>query len=133
MEPIFIDTSALYACFDKSDRNYSVSTVQIHEIEVPLFTTNYVIDETMTLLAKNLGVRLAYEIGTNLLNERFAKIVRVSSDDEKHALEILCKYSDKKFSFTDCISFAIMEKLKIKTAFSFDKHFRQYGKFNIIP
>ncbi|OIO74457.1 MAG: hypothetical protein AUJ85_05580 [Elusimicrobia bacterium CG1_02_37_114] len=133
MEIIFVDTSAMYAYFDKSDNEHAITISQIQEIQIPLVTTNYVIDETITLLARNLGTHLAYKIGTDLLNEYFAKIIRVSLDDEKNALEILHKYSDKKFSFTDCISFAIMEKMKIKSAFSFDEHFKQYGKFIIIP
>jgi len=40
-------------------------------------------------------------------------------------------YNDKDFSFTDCTSFALMERLKIKTAFSFDAHFTQYGFIRI--
>ncbi len=40
---------------------------------------------------------------------------------------------DKGFSFTDCSSFAIMERLKISTSFVFDDHFIQYGKFVVIP
>ena len=133
MDFIFIDTSALYAYFDQSDSNHSNAFSQIQKIQIPLVTTNYVVDETITLLARNLGVHIAYKIGTDLLNEHFAKIVSILLDDEKNALEILNKYVDKKISFTDCTSFVIMEKLNIKTAFSFDKHFRQYGKFTVSP
>ncbi len=133
MEFIFVDTSVLYAYFDKSDRDHSMAALQIQEAQIPLITTNYIIDETITLLARNLGARLAYKIGSDLLKECFAKIIRVSLDDEKKALEILHKYSDKKLSFTDCLSFVIMENLKIETAFTFDEHFRQYGKFIVLP
>jgi len=39
---------------------------------------------------------------------------------------------DKGFSFTDCTSFALMERLDINTVFAFDDHFFQYGKFVIL-
>ena len=56
-----------------------------------------------------------------------------AAKDESKAWEIFVQYEDKGFSFTDCTSFAIMERLKIDTAFVFDDHFIQYGKFIVIP
>jgi predicted nucleic acid-binding protein len=46
--------------------------------------------------------------------------------------DILPQYADKGFSFTDCTSFALMERLDINTVFAFDDHFTQYGKFMIL-
>jgi predicted nucleic acid-binding protein len=46
--------------------------------------------------------------------------------------DILPQYADKGFSFTDCTSFALMERLDINTVFAFDDHFAQYGKFMIL-
>ena len=43
-----------------------------------------------------------------------------------HARTILRQYSDKGFSLLDATSFAVMERLGIDTALSFDKHFAQY-------
>jgi len=36
-------------------------------------------------------------------------------------------YTDKTFSYVDCSSFAVMERLRITAAFAFDPHFEQYG------
>ena len=41
-------------------------------------------------------------------------------------------YEDKGFSFTDCTSFALMERLEINTVFAFDDHFVQYGRFELV-
>jgi uncharacterized protein len=54
-------------------------------------------------------------------------VVRVRATDEASAKQILFRYDDKDFSFTDAISFVVMERLGIRTAFTFDRHFAQYG------
>ncbi len=42
-------------------------------------------------------------------------------------------FDNKTFSFTDCTSFSICERLLIKDVFAFDEHFQQFGKFNVLP
>jgi predicted nucleic acid-binding protein len=54
-------------------------------------------------------------------------IVRVTPEDEAKAREITYRYDDKDFSLTDATSFAVMERLGIRAAFTFDRDFRQYG------
>lgn len=58
---------------------------------------------------------------------RVVNIVRVSRELEEKALDIFEKYDDKYFSFTDCVSFAVMQEMNIKEAFAFDEHFSQMG------
>ena len=42
------------------------------------------------------------------------------------------KYADQKISFTDCLSFIVMQQKNIQKVFTFDKHF-EYAGFRIIP
>jgi predicted nucleic acid-binding protein len=58
-------------------------------------------------------------------------VERVSEDDESCARVIVARYLDKTFTYTDATSFAVMERLGLKTAFAFDPHFRQYG-FHVV-
>ncbi len=55
--------------------------------------------------------------------------VDVSVADLNRAWLILNEYADQEFSLVDAVSFAVMERLGIPTAFSFDAHFRvfRYG------
>jgi predicted nucleic acid-binding protein len=51
----------------------------------------------------------------------------VRSSDEERAKQIIYRYHDKDFSFTDAISFIVMDRLGLKLTFTFDRHFAQYG------
>jgi hypothetical protein len=50
----------------------------------------------------------------------------------KRAREILARYADKDFSLCNALSFAVMEARGVRRAFSFDRHFRQYGRFEVL-
>jgi predicted nucleic acid-binding protein len=61
------------------------------------------------------------------MQESNTVILRVRASDEARAQQILFQYDDKDFSFADAISFAVMERLAIRLAFTFDRDFAQYG------
>lgn len=105
----------------------------MNNLSLPLLTSNYIIDETLTLVKDRLGHHIAIKIGKELWNEEAAHLVRVTSTDEQNAWALFVKYHDKGFSFTDCTSFVLMKRLKITTVFTFDEHFDQYGKFQRVP
>ena len=133
MNFIFVDTSAWYAYFDKSDAKHFSAAQLMSQLTLPLITSNYIADETLTLIQDRIGHHLAVQIGKQFLAEQIAQLARITIHDEKAAFSIFSQYADKKFSFTDCTSFALMERLKIKTAFAFDEHFTQYGRLKVIP
>jgi uncharacterized protein len=60
-------------------------------------------------------------------------IEAVSHHDQRAALTILQTHRDKEYSLSDALSFVIMRRLNIRRAMSFDKHFRQFGGFEVIP
>lgn len=51
----------------------------------------------------------------------------VAEVDWSQALEIFEQYEDQDFSFTDCTSFALLQRLKIREVLAFDKHFLTMG------
>ncbi len=131
--PIFVDTSAWYALFDKNDSDHASAVKFKESLTHSLVTTNYVVDETITLVKNRLSHKIAVEVGIKLWKEAIATLIRVTSSDEKKAWEIFVKYHDKGFSFTDCTSFAVMERLGIAEAFAFDEHFDQYDNLIGLP
>lgn len=133
MDSVFVDTSAFYAVFDKSDKNHIKAVNFLKKNESPLVTNNLVVIETINLANARRGHEDAVKIGKKFYDEDIVTIINIVSEDERKAWQIFKKYADKKFSLTDCVSFAAMDRLKIKQAFAFDIHFSQYGKFSVIP
>lgn len=132
MKRIFVDTGAWYAVVDKKDPDHKQAETFLKTNETPLLTTNFIFDETVTLLRSRLGFDVAKNFGQNLKNSSLVGIVAVKDEDEERAWQIFLKYKDQDFSFTDCTSFAVMERLKLDTAFSFDSHFEAM-KFRVMP
>lgn len=67
------------------------------------------------------------------LDESPTVVERVTPADEEHARVIIRRYDDKRFSYTDATSFAVMERLQIQAAFTFDRNFGQYGLRILAP
>jgi predicted nucleic acid-binding protein len=62
-----------------------------------------------------------------------ADIIVASDDDVALARQIFFSFDDKQWSFVDCLSRAMMERLSIQRAFAFDEHFRQFGTVTVLP
>jgi len=130
---LFIDTGAWVALNNKKDK-YHQDAVKANRdfLDGGYFyiTSDYVLDETYTLIRLDVGHKRTVEFGYEINDLRKKKKINVFHVNQvilDKAWNIFEKYSDKDFSFTDCSSFAVMEMLKINEAFSFDKHFDQYG------
>jgi len=131
---LFGDTSALYALADKADSDHlSVASVAEEALKQrrPIVVTTFVIAETHALLLRRLGRDIAAEWLRHAFNAFV--VIRPTEEDERRACEIIFGYADKDFSFTDAISFAVMERLGISLALSLDEHFVQFGKFTVVP
>ena len=126
---IFVDTSAWYAIIDKNDQDHAAAVSKIQILDRPLVTSNYIFDEILTLLQARLGPSIAIPFGQKLWDQEVSALVRITEEDEEKAWRVFRQYTDKGFSFTDCRSFALMERLDINAVFAFDDHFVQYGKF----
>jgi len=59
-------------------------------------------------------------------------VERARKHDEERAIALLRAHEDKSYSLCDALSFVVMERLRIKEAIAFDRHFRAYGRFTIL-
>lgn len=133
MIPIFIDTSFIIALEDADAPEHKKALSCWKKIKpCKITTTSYVFDETVTFIKKRLGYKKAVETGKILRESSYVDIVHISEEDVEDGWEMFLKYDDKGYSFTDCISFVIMQNIKIYKALTFDIHFKQMG-FKVLP
>ena len=131
---IFIDTGAWVALENKKDIHYEQAITFKDEIKnkrYRLYTSNFVLDETCTLLLANVGYEKTIESIKRiraLRDKGLLHVIQVTEDIEDCAWLIFERFNKDKFwSFTDCTSKAIMEMLDITESFSFDRNFEQMG------
>ena len=132
---IFIDTGAFLARYlarDQYHQEAAAAWAQLEGSTQRCFTSNFVLDETFTLLARRASYRFAAKRARSLLLSEVLEILRPDYEDELRALEHFEKLADQQVSFTDCASFALMKRERIRRAFSFDQHFA-YAGFELWP
>jgi uncharacterized protein len=125
------DSGVFLALLDVDDANHGRAVTVAKKLgseQRISIITNYVEVETHALLLRRLGRTAALQWLTSAEME----VARASPEDELRAKEILVRHTDKDFSLCDAISFSMMERRGIRTAFTFDRHFRQYGRFEIL-
>ncbi|NJL41774.1 MAG: type II toxin-antitoxin system VapC family toxin [Leptolyngbyaceae cyanobacterium SM1_4_3] len=130
---IFVDTGAWFASIVPSDSDYSVASQWLLQNTEPLLITDYVIDETLTLLRMRREQQRAIALGEAFFSGRLSSIYYLTDEDIRTTWQIFRQFSDKAWSFTDCSSKLVVEKLNISLAFAFDNHFRQFGSVKVLP
>jgi len=132
---IFVDTGAFISRYIAKDQYHSLSIGFWNHVKLSgerLFTSNFVIDEALTYIARHANYSFAAEIGENIYISKCFTVLRPEMDDEIKAVRFFQKYADQKISFTDCISFVLMNRQKIRKVFSFDRHF-EYAGYILFP
>lgn len=127
MKRFLVDTGAWYALADRRDPDHETVGRCLQERAGRLVSTNFIFDEAVTLMRFRLGSGAARIFGEQLLRGEAARLVAITRADEARAWEIFSRYRDKSFSYTDCTSFAAMERLGIDTAVAIDDDFRSFG------
>lgn len=132
---IFIDTGAFLARYVQRDQHHTEAVTFWDELAhdgTPCFTSNLVLSETITLLARRTDYNFAAERARQIYTSNVLQVLRPDGNDEVAAIILFEKYADQRVSFCDCASFVLMRRLGISDAFSFDGHFAIAG-FNLRP
>jgi uncharacterized protein len=131
---IFVDTSAWFAGSVQSDENHQVAASLFASTDPQLFiTSDYVLDESLTLFRARGENMRALELGRQVLEERVCRLVWVEHQDVFKAWTLFEAYRRKDWSFTDCISRTLIERLQIQQVFTVDEHFREFGTVTVLP
>lgn len=124
---ILVDTGGWYALADTADRHHAAAARYYRERaqEAAFATTDLILAETWTLVHAHLG-RPAAMVFWDGLRETRIPIVSAEPVDLEAAWRIAQAFPDQTFSFVDCVTFAMMERLGITDVFGFDSHFLVY-------
>jgi predicted nucleic acid-binding protein len=125
------DSSAILALLDADDADHARAVAVARQIASearPIFITNYIEAEAHALLVRKLGRALARQ----WLLTGGLPVVRALPAEEQSAREILARYTDKDWTLCDAISFAVLDARRVARAFTFDQHFRQYGRVQVL-
>lgn len=125
----FVDTSALLAVMDRSDRMHpAAARVWEHLLRDPshqAVTTNYVVAETIALVQSRLGIAALRAFSNDL--SPVLRLIWVDRDLHEKGLAALLSQARRRLSLVDCVSFEAMRKQGIRYCFAFDGHFGEQG------
>ncbi len=127
---IFIDTGAFLGTYLEKDQYHHQALAGWQDLKDSTwrcFTSNFVLDETFTFLARRTSYQFAAGRARSLLTSNILEILRPDQEMELQALTTFEKFADQQVSFTDCVSFALMKSQRIHRAFAFDRHFALAG------
>src|SRR5713226_7113501 len=112
----FVDTGAQAAFFVPRDPLHTVAVEWMGQNDDPLITTDYVLDEVVTLIKTRFGVAAAVAAGEQLWAEEYSQVLYLSAGDIREAWRVFRSHRDKGWSFTDCTSCVVMKRLRISQA-----------------
>jgi predicted nucleic acid-binding protein len=129
----FVDTGGWVALFVEVDAHYPSAQRWLGSNNDRLVTSDYIVDEVLTLIRARYKRQTALEVGQALFGERLAELLFLSEEDIGRGWGIFRSHSDKGWSFTDCTSLALMRRMGISRAFAFDRHFSQMRGIRRVP
>jgi uncharacterized protein len=130
---VFIDSSFWIAYRDKKDAYYGVAHQRLRELlrqKIVFMTTMPVICEVHARFARNQRTR--EQVLNDLCKNPLVRMEDVLHQDRNQAIELLRIHTDKTYALCDALSFVVMRRLGIRRAASFDRHFKQFGEFEIV-
>lgn len=135
MTSIFLDTSYVIALEAVDDQNHEAAIRHWRNFRTSLptlVTTSYIVAEVVTFFNSRNRHAKAVEVGNLLMSTSSVQLIHVDPALFYEAWLYFKRHTDKIYSLADCISFVVMDRLRIRTALTFDTHFVQAG-FEKLP
>jgi predicted nucleic acid-binding protein len=129
---VFVDTGAWYAASVPGDPDHAAASSFMRSNTDRLVTSDYIFDELLTLFRSRGHTERAKDWVAQVHQRRWG-IIRITQVDLRKATDVFFEFADKNWSFTDCTSRVVMERVGIQRAFAFDHHFHQFGTVTAVP
>lgn len=127
---VFVDTSGFYALLVRRDDCHRLAAEFVagsKRRRRRFVTTDYILDETATLLKARGHGHLIEAFFDSVLKSEACRVEWTDPGRFGEAGERFIKYSDHDWSFTDALSFVAMRALGCKQALTKDVHFQEAG------
>ena len=127
---VFVDSSGFFALWEAGDQHHTKAVRLQQELILKrkhFITTEYVVDETATLLRMRHSHAAAADFLTSVEDSEVLRMEWIGPDRFHAAAQLFRRHTDKEWSFTDCVSFVVMREFRIRDAFTTDHHFKQAG------
>jgi len=129
MMKLFVDTGAFLAKEIQRDQHHLAAIATWNQLSgspEALYTSEHCMDETATLLARRTNSAFAADWGADFLGCGIT-VLQAESADWENSFRLMRKFADQGVSFTDCLSFVLMKRHRIRSVFGFDHHFAAAG------
>jgi predicted nucleic acid-binding protein len=126
---VFVDTSAIVALLSATDDHHTEAVEAWRGLvrqRARLVTTDLVLAEAVVVARVRAGFDASVQVGERLLAEPF-EIVWSDRALVDEAWKLYRRYRDHVLSLCDCVSFAVMRRGRIQTAFAYDDDFDAVG------
>lgn len=127
---LFVDTSGWYALIDRRDARHEAAQDEVARAltgSQRVVTTDYVIDESCTLLKARAGPHAALRLLDLLKATSAVDWEWIGAERFAKCEAFFRKHRDQGYSFTDCASFIVMRECGLERALTSDAHFRTTG------
>ena len=132
---VFMDSGYLVGLTLRNDQHHEDAVNHWERVvqgALEIVTTSLVLVEAVTFINSKGYHDEAVLIGNTLLENPFIQMHYVDETLLMEGWEYFSRHGDKRYSLVDCVSFVVMEKYDIYTAYAFDRDFIQAG-FMIEP
>ena len=127
---VLVDTAGFLALWDSADQHHTRAVQLQNDLRQRnrgFLTTDYILDETVTILLMRHSHAAAADFIRTATTSEVLRLEWVDSDRFRAATSFFVRHDDKEWSFTDCVSFVLMQELELEDCFTTDHHFSQAG------
>jgi len=127
---VSVDTSGFYALLVRRDDRHQQASRLLREArrqQGRFVTTDYVLDETATLLKARGHGHLVPVLLETVFSSAACTVRWTDADQFRATCDFFLKHEDQAWSFTDCLSFVVMTQQRLRESITKDAHFGEAG------